>query len=90
MKKEELRFLVTEYGDAIITYRSKNSRKLKYNVCTLDFSTPYIQKKRNRALESEDTLLLFCWDTDSYRLLHPSNVTSVVPLASVLRNGEGQ
>ena len=86
MKKQELANLVTEYGDAIITYRSEKSRKLKYNVCTLDFSTPYIQKKKNRAKESEDTLLFFCWDTDSYRLLRPANVSSVVPLSSVLKN----
>mgnify|MGYP003641613680 FL=1 len=86
MKKEELASLVTEYGDAIITYRSENSKKLKYNVCTLDFSTPYIQSKKNRAKETSNTLLLFCWDTDSYRLLKPFNVTSVVPLASVLKN----
>ena len=87
MKKEELADLVNEYGDAIITYRSENSGKLKYNVCTLDFSTPYIQKKKNRAKESSETLLLFCWDTDSYRLLKPENVTSVIGLSSVLQNG---
>ena len=69
MKKEELARLVDEYGDAVITYRSENSNKLKYNVCTLDFSTPYIQNKKNRAKESEKTLLLFCWDTDSFCLL---------------------
>ena len=69
MKKEELRSLVEEYGDAIITYRSEQSKKLKYNVCTLDFSTPYIQKKKTRTKESMETLLLFCWDTDSYRCL---------------------
>ena len=86
MKKQELADLVTEYGDAIITYRSEKSRKLKYNVCTLDFSTPYIQKKKNRAKETSDTLLFFCWDTDSYRLLRPANVSSVVPLSSVLKN----
>ena len=86
MKKQELVNLVTEYGDAIITYRSEKSRKLKYNVCTLDFSTPYIQNKKNRAKETSDTLLFFCWDTDSYRLLRPANVSSVVPLSSVLKN----
>ena len=86
MKKEDLAKLVTDYGDAIITYRSENSKKLKYNVCTLDFSTPYIQTKKNRAKESDRTRLLFCWDTDSYRLLKPDNVTSVVPLSSVLKN----
>ena len=86
VKKDELAKLVDEYGDAIITYRSENSKKLKYNVCTLDFSTQYIRDKKNRAKESPETLLLFCWDTDSYRLLKPTNVTSVVPLASVLKN----
>ena len=86
MNKGDLAKLVTEYGDAIITYRSENSKKLKYNVWTLDFSTQYIQNKRNRAKESDRTLLLFCWDTDSYRLLKPENVTSVVPLSSVLKN----
>ena len=88
MKKQDLAELVSEYGDAIITYRSENSKKLKYNVCTLDFSTEYIKKKKNRAKESQGTLLLFCWDTDSYRLLKPENITSVVPLASTLKNGE--
>lgn len=86
MKKEELAALVNEYGDAIITYRSENSNKLKYNVCTLDFSTPYIQDKKNRARESDNTILLFCWDTDSYRLLNPESVTSVTPLSSILKN----
>lgn len=86
MKKEELKNAVDEMGDAVITYRSENSNKLKYNVCTLDFSTPYIQNKKNRAKESSETLLLFCWDTDSFRLLKPRNVTSVVPLSSVLNN----
>ena len=86
MKKEELAKLVTEYGDAIITYRSEKSKKLKYNVCTLDFSTRYIQQKKTRTKETSDTLLFFCWDTDSYRLLKPKSVTTVVPLASVLKN----
>ena len=86
VKKQELKSLVTEYGDAVITYRSENSNKLKYNVCTLDFSTPYIKEKRNRAKETDSNLLLFCWDTDSYRLLKPQSVTSVVPLSSILKN----
>lgn len=86
VKKQELKSLVTEYGDAVITYRSENSNKLKYNVCTLDFSTPYIKEKRNRAKETDNNLLLFCWDTDSYRLLKPQSVTSVVPLSSILKN----
>ena len=88
MKKEELAQLVNEYGDAVITYRSENSNKLKYNVCTLDFSTPYIQQKKNRAKETDPTLLLFCWDTDSFRLLKPQNVTKLEPFPSNIKNGD--
>ena len=86
MEKGKFKDLVDEYGDAVITYRSTNSRKLKYNVCTLNFDNKYIQSKKHRAKESRDTVLLFCWDTDSYRLLKPANVTHNVPLQSILRN----
>jgi hypothetical protein len=86
VKKEELTELMDVYGDAVITYRSQNSNKLKYNVCTLDFSTEYIQQKKNRAKETDETLLMFCWDTDSFRLMKPKNVTSVVPLSNILKN----
>ena len=85
MDKERFKDKVIECEDAIITYRSTNSRKLKYNVCTLNFTTPYIKEKHNRAKETKDTVLLFCWDTDSYRLLRPANVTSIVPLNSILK-----
>ena len=86
MNKEELKKKVEDYGDAIITYKSPNSKKTKYNVCTIDFSTPYIQNKKNRAKEDGQTVLMFCWDTDSFRLMKAENVTSIVPLANVLRN----
>jgi len=86
VKKDEFIRTVSDCGDAIITYRSTNSRKLKYNVCTLDFDNKYIQSKKNRAKETNDSVLLFCWDTDSYRRLQPKNVTNIQPLSSILRN----
>ena len=86
MKKDEFKNSVKSCGDAVITYRSTNSRKIKYNVCTLDFDNKYIQNKKNRARETADNVLLFCWDTDSYRLLKPKDVTSIVPLSSILKN----
>ena len=86
MKKEEFIQQVDKCGDAIITYRSQNSRRLKYNVCTLNFDNRYIQSKRNRARPNEKQVLLFCWDTDSYRLLMPENVTSIVPVQAILKN----
>ena len=85
MTKDELINVVREHGDSTITYRSLESKKLKYNVCTLDFSNEYIQTKSNRAGETEDTVLLFCWDADSFRLIRPSSVTTVVPLSASLK-----
>lgn len=87
MRKDDLRDLIHNYGEAIVTYRSQESKKLKYNVCTLDFSNAYISEKQNRAKETDDTLLVFCWDVDAYRLLRAANVTSVVPLANALKEG---
>lgn len=86
MKKEELKTKIEDAGDAVITYKSPNSKKTKYNVCTIDFDNQYIQDKRNRAKEDESTVLMFCWDTDSFRLMKAANVTSVVPLSAILRN----
>jgi len=86
MNKKELRSKVLECGDAVVTYRSENSKKLKYNVLTLDFDTKYVRAKRNKSVESPDTLLFFCWDTDSFRLIKPANVTSVIPLSVILGN----
>lgn len=89
MNKEQLIELMNSYGDAIITYRSPESNKLKYNVCTLEMSgNDYIDSKQNRARESDDTLLMFCWDVDAYRLLKPASVTKVEALGSVLRERE--
>lgn len=85
MTKDELITAVRDFGDATITYRSLESKKLKYNVCTLDFSNEYVQTKSNRAKETDDTVLLFCWDADSFRLIRPSSVTSVVPLSASLK-----
>lgn len=86
MNKEELRRKIEEAGDAIVTYKGQESNKLKYNVVTVDFSTPYIQEKRTHAQETENTVLTWAWDTDSYRLVRADLVTSVAPLASVLKN----
>jgi len=85
MTKDELINAVRDHGDSTITYRSQESKKLKYNVCTLDFSNEYIQTKSNRAKETEDSVLLFCWDADAFRLIRPSSITSVVPLSTSLK-----
>ena len=58
MKKDEFIRQVTEAGDAVITYRSQNSRRLKYNVCTLDFDNKYIQSKRNQKTHTETSSIV--------------------------------
>ncbi len=88
MTIEELISAVKDCGEAIINYRSAESNKLKYNVCTLDFDNPYIQEKQNRAKETDDTVLMWCWDVDAYRLIKALNVTSVVPLSNALKEGK--
>lgn len=89
MTKDELRKRVLEAGDATVTYRSPNSRKQKYNVCTCDFSTPYIKKKPLKVTETDDSVLMFCWDADAYRLMKAENVISIVPLGRTLNNDRG-
>ena len=86
MRKEEVRNKILDFGDAIVTYRSEKSKKLKYNVVTLDFSTDYIKTKRTHAKENDNTILTFSWDVDAFRLIKTNLVTSVVPLNSALRN----
>ena len=88
MTKEELISAVKDCGDAIINYRSAESNKLKYNVCTLDFNNDYIREKQNRAKDDEDTVMMFCWDVDAYRKIKAANVTSVVPLSNALKDGK--
>jgi len=87
LTKDDLKELVAQYGEATITYRSQESNKLKYNVCTLDFDNEYIKTKQNRANETDDTLLMFCWDVDAFRLIRASKVTTVVPLSNTLKEG---
>lgn len=89
MTKEQLEEQIRQYGDATVTYRSPKSQKVKYNVCTLDFDNPYIATKQNRAKETDDTLLMFCWDIDSFRLMKFDNVTSVTPMIpSAMKGGK--
>ena len=64
MTKDDFKKKLDDAGDAVITYRSKNSRRLKYNICTRDFSTPYIKANKNREKEAHDTVLLYCCDSD--------------------------
>lgn len=88
MKKEHIANSLIRYGEVIINYRSVNSKKLKYIVCTLDFDNDYIRTKP-KPKEQADRLLLFCWDSDTYKQLDPELVTSIEPLNKVLQEKNG-
>jgi hypothetical protein len=87
--KTELKNKVKQAGDAIVVYKSENSKKSKYNILTLDLDNKYISSKKNKSKEDDNTVLFFCWDTDSYRLLKPEFVTNVIPLSVLLGNFNG-
>lgn len=86
MDKNRLAYLIRHYGDAIVNYRAANSGKLRYIVCTLDFNNKYIKSKGEPVEKTDNLLLVFAWDADSFKHIDPANVTSVQSLASELRN----
>lgn len=88
MRKEQIRNTIKSYGESIINFRSVKSKKLKYIVCTLDFDNDYIQSK-NVPSEQSDRILVFCWDSDSFKQLNTALVTSVEPLNKVLKGKNG-
>lgn len=85
MKKEHLEAQFELESDLIINYRSQQSKKLKYIVATTDFSTKFIKNKK-RPKEAEGKLLVYCWDSDTFKQLDTSTITSIEPLSSVLKN----
>lgn len=86
MTEKELLKLMADYSDAVITYKTTNSDKVKYSVCTCDFTPQYIAERKRRASPGIGQVLTFCWDTDSFKLITTGKILSVVPLSSLLRN----
>lgn len=86
MRKNVFISKVKEQGDSVITFRSPVSRKLKYNICTMDFDNRYIQSKRCKAKPKDDEVLCFCWDTDNFRLIKYDTVIDCTPLNRMLKN----
>lgn len=89
MRKENIRRSLEKYGDSIVNYRSVNSKKLKYVVCTTDFDNRYIESKA-RPREQENRILVFCWDSDTFKQLNTNLITSIEPLGKVVRESRGR
>ena len=80
---------MTEYGDAVVTYRSPVSKRMKYVVGTTDFkSTPYIANRRTpRFAINAGSALVFCWDTDTFKQIDVGAVQRIEPLSKVVARG---
>jgi hypothetical protein len=84
MNKSVFIKLMRKYGDAYVTYVSPNSKKEKFNVGTIDVDNDYIKGKNMNFSPDENKVVLFCWDTDSFRQIDPETVIRVEPLAAEL------
>ena len=80
---------MTDYGDAVVTYRSPVSKRLKYVVGTTDFSSsPYISNRSTPKYKIKTgAVLLFCWDTDTFKQIDIGAVQRVEPLSKVVSRG---
>lgn len=88
--KQEMINKMNIAGDACIHFKAAISGKDKYVVGTVDFTTKYIADKlenlKTTKPKSEDSVLIFSWDTDSFKQIDPSTVTRIEPLNQMIQN----
>ncbi len=86
MNKEKFINLMTEYGDALVFIKSRDSQRVKYNTVTTNLDNPHISRKvgDRTPREMEGRVLTFAWDTDSLKQIDPMDVVKVVPLTDVV------
>lgn len=80
-----------EYGDAYVTYVSPISKKEKFHVGTMDYQdNPYIATKPAITDPDPTKVIMFCWDTDSFRQIDPATVIRVESLSAELEKARGR
>lgn len=76
--------------DGCIHFKSAVSGKEKYTMGTLNFETKYVRDKlsnlKTNKPKSDDCVLIFSWDTDSFKQIDPTSVIKIEPLSSILQN----
>lgn len=89
MNKDKFVKQMNVYGDAVVTYRSPVSKRIKYVVGTLDFnSSPYIANRRIPSSNVKGgSTLMFCWDTDTFKQIDVGAVQRVEALSKVVSRG---
>lgn len=99
MNRESFVNLMFTHNDAYIHYDSKNSKKRKYYVGTLDFvhcdyvHDLYKAKYRKNPSTSKEikegkgnNILVFCWDLNDFKSIDIDSVVSIEGLADTLKN----
>jgi len=80
-------------GDCYINYISPTAKKHKYHVGTTDFSesvSPYIASKLTKYTMpkmSEHQVLVFCYDIDTFKPIDTTQVTSILAINKVIKQG---
>jgi hypothetical protein len=73
-------------GDAYVYFKSSVTHRDKYYICTLDTSTPYIKEKLHNNLKAPvGSIKVFCWDSNSFKILEVSKVTKIIPLSTIVK-----
>lgn len=91
MTKNKILKEVSKHGDAIVSYMD-NSGRILSGLMTVDFSTKYIKKKKKYFFKliteatNTNKLLMFNWTRNNFIMLDPEKVSTITPLAQVLKN----
>jgi hypothetical protein len=82
MNKFQVIKLMNNNGDSVISLRGEPDI-----VATLDFSTPYIKRKKFQKLpRDKDLILAFSWTDDNFRTIEIPNIKNIKPLSDILGN----
>lgn len=103
MKLEQILQQAENHGDFYLYYRKNTGKGTTYLVGTTDFDNKYIQAKHasgkagvrsdlslasaQAEAESENSVLVFSWTNDKFRLINANDVRRMAPLSAELRNG---
>lgn len=87
MTEKDFLAQMKQAGDALITFRSAVSKKMKYHMGTLDLTTKYITKNpKPKTYKNNKRILIWAWDVDAYKFIDPKSVVEIRPLSTILNN----
>ncbi|QDF14711.1 hypothetical protein PONTUS_62 [Vibrio phage Pontus] len=106
MKLNHILEQADKHGDFYLYYRKHTGKGTTYLVGTTDFDNKYIQAKHASGkagvradlpldeaqdhAKGENSILVFSWTNDKFRLINAQDVRRMSPLAAELRNGRNR